>query len=244
MTQIGHKIIHLDVVDSTNNYVAKLIKSKGITHGTVIMADEQTNGRGQRGANWQTQAGMNLIFSLFVEFSDLSVERQDAIHHWISLSVLETLKKNGINAVIKWPNDILTENGKIAGILIENTLSDKHVKHSIVGIGLNVNQIDFGDLQATSIKLETGNSFSINEFSYMLINQLNLLNEKLVNNDFSTLKHNYLQKMWGMNQEVTFLRNAKQEKGTILGTNDQGLLEIKTINGIEIFDIKEVTFIV
>jgi BirA family biotin operon repressor/biotin-[acetyl-CoA-carboxylase] ligase len=244
MNQIGHKSIYLDVVDSTNNYVANLIKEGKIEHGTVILADEQTNGRGQRGTIWQTQPGMNLIFSLYVEFDDLPIEKQEAIHHWISLSVCALLQKMGIQAMIKWPNDILTENGKMAGILIENTLSNRNVKHSIIGIGMNVNQIDFHDVRATSIRLETGIVSNIREIAFILINELNHQWNDLVNHNFSGLKSRYLSRLWGMNQEVRFLRNEQIEKGFILGTNEMGALEVKTANGIECFDIKEVKFIV
>lgn len=244
MNQIGHKIIHLDVVDSTNNYTANLAKEGKILHGTAILADEQTNGRGQRGTIWQTQPGLNLIFSLYVEFSDLPVERQSSIHHWVSLSVCDLLKKAGISPSIKWPNDVLTENGKIAGILIENSLSVNCVKHSIIGIGLNVNQTEFNELKATSIKLETGMFSTIKEIAFMLINELNIRFEQLKKGNFDALKQEYHERLWKINQEVTFLRNGVEEKGVILGTDAIGKLELQTQKGIERFDLKEVKFII
>jgi len=244
MNQIGFKSIYLDVVDSTNNYVANLVKSRGIAHGTVIMADEQTNGRGQRGTIWQTQAGMNLIFSVFVELNQLEIANQDAIHHWVSLSVVQTLDKLGVKSEIKWPNDILTENGKIAGILIENSIANQYVKHAIVGIGLNVNQIDFEDVRATSIRLETGAMFNVREFSFMLISSLNNNWMNLYNREFKALKYDYLSHLWGMNKEVRFIRSEQEEIGTILGTNDIGLLKVETKYGIECFDLKEVKFLI
>lgn len=243
MNQIGHKIIHLDVVDSTNNYAANLAKEQNIVHGTVILADEQTNGRGQRGTIWQAQPGMNLIFSLFVQYPDFPVEKQPSIHHWVSLSLFETLKKTGIRAVIKWPNDVLTGNGKIAGILIENALSEGFVRHSVIGIGLNVNQSEFPDVKATSVRLETGLAANISEIAFMLINELNNRFSRLIQNDLAVLKKEYLQQLWGMNQEVSFLRNDLEEKGIIRGTDDLGKLEVETINGTEYFDLKEVKFI-
>lgn len=244
MNQIGFKSIFLDVVDSTNNYVANLVKTTGIAHGTVIMADEQTNGRGQRGTNWQTQAGMNLIFSLFVEFNELEIEHQDAIHHWVSISVLNALNKIGIKAQIKWPNDILTKNGKLAGILIENSVSNQFVKHAIVGIGLNVNQVEFQDVRATSIRLETGAFFNVREFSFMLIASLNDHWKRVHNRDFVFLKSDYLSQLWGMNETVRFLRDGQEEQGQIMGTNPVGLLQMKTNRGEEVFDLKDIKFII
>lgn len=244
MNQIGHKIIHLDVVDSTNNYTANLAKEGKILHGTAILADEQTNGRGQRGTIWQTQPGLNLIFSLFVEFSDLPIERQSSIHHWVALSLCDLLRKTGIFTTIKWPNDLLTDNGKIAGILIENSLSANCVNQSVIGIGLNVNQTEFNDLQATSIKLETGMFFNVKEIAYMLVNELNVRFGQLKKGNFDALKQEYHKHLWGMNQEVVFLRNGVEEKGIILGTDEAGKLELQTRNGVEQFDLKEVKFIV
>lgn len=243
MNQIGHKIIHLDVVDSTNNYVANLAKQGEISHGTVIMADEQTNGRGQRGTIWQTQPGMNLIFSLFVEYPDFPIDQQSSIHHWVALSLLHTLKKVGIQSVIKWPNDLLTENGKLAGILIENMLSDKGVKSSIIGIGLNVNQFDFQGVKATSIKLETGTAANVKEIAFTLINELNQQFGRLMGAGRMALKAEYEEKLWGRNREVDFLRNEVVEKGVILGTDAIGRLEVQTERGTEFFDLKEVKFI-
>lgn len=244
MNQIGHKIIHLDVVDSTNNYTANLAKEGKISHGTAILADEQTNGRGQRGTIWQTQPGLNLIFSLFVEFSDLPVDRQSSIHHWVSLSLCDLLRKTGISSSIKWPNDVLTDNGKIAGILIENVLSANTVNHSIIGIGLNVNQTQFNDLKATSVKLETGTFFNVKEMAYMLISELNVRFKQLQTGNFDLLKQEYHKRLWKINQEVTFLRNGQEERGIVLGTNQMGKLEMKTQNGIEQFELKELKFIV
>lgn len=244
MNQIGHKIIHLNVVDSTNNYTANLARERNITHGTVILADEQTNGRGQRGTIWQTQPGMNLIFSLYVEHPDLPVEKQSSIHHWVALSLWTVLKKLDIDAAIKWPNDVLTRDGKIAGILIENVLSVNQVKHSVIGIGLNVNQGVFQEVKGTSIKLETGRICEVKEIAFMLIDELNTQWGRLLRNDLTALKEEYLQKLWGMNKEVSFLRNGIEEKGIIRGTSELGLLEVETVNGTECFDLKEVKFVV
>lgn len=244
MNKIGHKIIHLDCVDSTNNYIANLVKEDKIEHGTVILADVQTNGRGQRGTIWQTQPHQNLIFSVYVQFSSFSAQNQSAINHWVSLSVCDLLEKIGINSSIKWPNDILTNNGKIAGILIETSLANNSIKYGIIGVGLNVNQIDFSGFKATSIQLEKGESYRVKEVAGFLMNALNNRFAMLENEDFETLRLAYHSKMWKINQEVLFLRNGQEEKGTIIGTDNNGLL-VMNINGEKaFFDLKEIQFIV
>ncbi|MCO5260433.1 MAG: biotin--[acetyl-CoA-carboxylase] ligase [Crocinitomicaceae bacterium] len=244
MNPIGHKIIHLDSIDSTSNYVANLQKQGNLTHGTAIIADEQTEGRGQRGTVWSTVPGLNLTLSFYVEFDDLLVENQTSIHHWVALSAIRFLDKIGVKSCIKWPNDILTKNGKMAGILIENTLGGKNVKSSIIGIGLNVNQIDMQGLNATSIKLETGNNFLLLELAQMLFNELNILFEILQFKRYQTLKDDYLANLWGMHKEVRFIRNNITETGVITGINQLGSLEMKTNNGVEYFNLKEIKFII
>ena len=103
---IGHKIVYLDSVDSTNNYVANLVKSSKIDHGTAIMADVQTAGKGQRGAVWQAEAGENILLSVFLKPDKLSVSQQVLLTFFAANSIREVLRKIGISATIKWPNDI------------------------------------------------------------------------------------------------------------------------------------------
>lgn len=244
MNQIGHKIIHLDSTDSTSNYIANLVKCNKLAHGTAIIADEQTKGRGQRGTEWTSQAGMNLMMSVYVEHDSLAIGNQASIHNWVAVSVWNIVDKMGIKSLIKWPNDILTDSGKLSGILIENSIFGKQVKSSIVGIGLNVNQTDFSSIRATSIYLETGKTFLIEEIAISLLNELNTQFTQLQNQNFETLKASYHSKMWGMNRQVEFLRDGKKEVGTITGTNQIGAIEVQTMNGVEYFDLKQVEFVI
>lgn len=244
MNQIGHKIILLDSTDSTNNYIANLVKSNKLAHGTAIIADEQTKGRGQRGTEWTSQPGMNLMMSVYVEHDSLAVDSQASIHNWVAVSVWNVMDKMGVKTTIKWPNDILTESGKLSGILIENSLIGKQVKSSIIGIGLNVNQTDFSSIRATSIYLETGLTFRIEEIAIRLLNELNTQFIQLQHQNFEALKASYHSKMWGMNRQVEFYRNGKMEVGTITGTNQIGAIEVQTMNGVEYFDLKQVEFVI
>ena len=147
--KIGQKIIRLDVVDSTNNYIANLIKQGSIDSGTVIMADEQFAGKGQRDAQWQSSAGENLTFSFFLDDVNLSVSRQFNLSQVVALSLYNFLNNLGLDATIKWPNDIYIKGRKIAGVLIENQLKGSLIKSAIVGVGLNVNQTEFQGFSAT-----------------------------------------------------------------------------------------------
>ena len=153
-------ITWLDIVDSTNNEAKRQIKS--LNHMSVISSFHQTAGRGQRGNSWRSEKGMNLTFSIVIKYGadgygDLNPSNQFLISKVTSLAVTEFLKRFGIDAQIKWPNDIYVKNKKIAGILIEHALQGNTMAYSIIGIGLNVNQLNFDSnlFNPTSIRLES-----------------------------------------------------------------------------------------
>ena len=148
-----------DSVDSTNNEVKRRIECLSDLY--VISAVQQTAGRGQRGNIWLSEPGKNLTFSMAVKyggelFADASPENQFVINGIISLSIVELLAVHGIDARIKLPNDIYVNGKKICGILIEHSVLGSSLLHSIIGVGLNVNQLDFDESLAnpTSMLLE------------------------------------------------------------------------------------------
>ncbi|MGJ8661426.1 MAG: biotin--[acetyl-CoA-carboxylase] ligase [Bacteroidota bacterium] len=237
---LGQTKIHLSSVDSTNNYAANMLKAGLLNHGTVILADEQTNGRGQRGSVWQSEPGMNLQMSLVLTFENVNSEAQRFINSLVSISMVSLLNNRGIEAKIKWPNDILVNNKKIAGILIENQLSKQNINSSIIGIGLNVNQLDFKDLFATSLKNEIGSFTPISEVLDSLLLQLNLYYEMFAKNNFSELEKNYFKHLWGFQELKKFSDKNGDFSGTITGISDNGLLIIETEEGQREYDIKEI----
>ena len=148
-----------DSVDSTNNEVKRRIECLSDLY--VISAVQQTAGRGQRGNIWLSEPGKNLTFSIAIKyggelFADASPENQFVINGIISLSIVELLAVHGIDARIKLPNDIYVNGKKICGILIEHSVLGSSLLHSIIGVGLNVNQLNFDESLAnpTSMLLE------------------------------------------------------------------------------------------
>lgn len=242
MNKIGNKIIQLNVVDSTNNFAANLLKSGEIVHGTVILADEQSAGRGQRGATWQSTGGLNLIFTTFVECDNLTVKNAVALNQWVALSLVHLLESIGIECKIKWPNDIYVGNKKIAGILIENQVLNEAIKSSIIGIGLNVNQQEFGDLNATSIQLIRGERLVIMEVAFKLIAALNNRIQLIEFQEFEKLNNLYHSHLWNINQLVKFTANGTEREGIIEGVTHEGNLRMKVNKEIEIFQLKEISF--
>lgn len=117
----------------------------GLEHGTVIVADSQTAGRGQRGNSWEAEPGMNLTFSMLLIPENIPARRQFAISRAVSLAVAEALAHwlRRDDVCVKWPNDIYVGDGKVCGILIENTIDGSRISRSVAGIGINVNQKKF-----------------------------------------------------------------------------------------------------
>lgn len=240
--QIGRKIIRLESVDSTNNYIANLLNKGELVSGTVIMADEQFAGKGQRGAEWLTKPGENLTFSFFLDNVNLSVQKQFYITCIISNVLVNLLSKFGIEAKIKWPNDIYINQQKIAGILIENQLSGTLVRSSIIGIGVNINQLDFGNLNATSIQKETNERKNPMDILYLFIEQFNSTWKSFSETNFNETKTKYLKNLFQLNEVGTYEDHTGIFKGTITNVLDSGHLEIEKGNNLLQYDLKEIKF--
>lgn len=157
------RIIKLNAISSTNDYLKSRAQSGLCRSGDIVIADYQTQGRGQRERQWLALSGENLTFSGFWKPEDFGVADQFLITMAVSFALIEALIPYAIPELkIKWPNDIMAGNKKIGGILIENTLSSNQVDYSIIGIGINVNQTQFEDLpRASSLRLLMGQSFDV-----------------------------------------------------------------------------------
>lgn len=240
--QIGRKMLHLASVDSTNNYAANLLKQGELEHGTVILADEQYAGRGQRGAEWLVKPGENLTFSFFLGDVNLSVNRQFILTQLVSLGMVDFLKKKGIDARIKWPNDIYVGDSKICGMLIENQLSGSLIKSSIIGIGLNVNQETFSGFSATSLKLITGNHHILQELIFSLIFTLN---ETFEENSSQTgrLNERYHEKLYRRDELSGYEDASGKFQGVIKGVSPEGRLIVLRDHEEYLYELKEIRFI-
>lgn len=235
--QIGRKIIHLSSVDSTNNYIANAILDGSVDHGTVILADEQFAGRGQRGNIWQSEAGSNLTFSIYLNNVNLSVNDQFELNRWISICLIRALRRLGVEALIKWPNDIFVNEQKIAGILIENTIRGQIIAHSIIGVGLNVNQIQFEELNATSLSILKDKRFDIKEILFVILGELN---QQAIGNG---LEKEYTNNLFLLNVQSKFEDGNGVFEGQILGVSGEGKLLMLVNESIRSFNFKEVKFL-
>lgn len=237
------RIIKLNATDSTNLFLRSLSLDTTLTDFTVVVAKHQTNGRGQMGTVWNTQDAKNLTFSVFKRFDSFNLNQQFAISMIVSLSVVSALNKLNIPKVrIKWPNDILSANSKICGILIENIIKQTDVAGSIIGIGLNVNQTDFKDLpQASSLQNITGKHFDLDEVLHLIIEQLQFYFELFDQSGFDNLKALYQSQLFRKDKPSTFSNEEGLFTGIIKGVTKEGLLKVQIEDLIiKYFDLKAV----
>ncbi len=134
----------LDAIPSTNSYLKDLVKNEVLESFTVVSAEFQTKGRGQMETVWYSSEGSNLLFSILIKFQRVLAADQFFLNCAVSLAVLEALKPYKLPELrVKWPNDIMADNRKLGGILIENSILSGQIRYAIVGIGLNVNEEKF-----------------------------------------------------------------------------------------------------
>lgn len=263
-----YDIIWLNTVDSTNDEARRRINE--IDNLSVVSALSQTKGRGQRGNTWESEHGANLLFSVVMKFDlpseagyspGLSIQAYDqfVISQIASLSVVDLLSSHGIEAKIKWPNDIYVGKKKICGVLIENTVCGKWLSSSIVGTGLNVNQRNFNVNipDPTSIALCTTMDDSLDE----TLDTRNLLEEFMlifceytdrfchIKGGYNRLNTLYLSQLWLKDEVAEYMDMtrvpARRFRGTIRGITPVGHLLMEMDSGqMKEFSFREVAYIV
>jgi BirA family biotin operon repressor/biotin-[acetyl-CoA-carboxylase] ligase len=238
------KLIKLDAIDSTNDFLKRLSGQQSLENFTVVTAENQTHGKGQMGSKWDSEIGKNLMFSVLVNKVFNNISEIFDLNVAVAVALISTLEKYNIpNLSIKWPNDILSDNKKLAGILIENTIKNNREITSIIGVGLNVNQMNFDLLPKASslaviVKSEFDKEIILNQFIDCLKFNYNLLQ----NNSASELWKNYNSYLFKKGIPMAFsLPNGTHFMGIIQGVNSSGKLEVKLENETtENFGIKEI----
>ena len=242
------KIIKLSAIDSTNSFLKEMASSSTVENFTVVVTENQIKGRGQQGSTWESEAGKNLIFSVFVTFESLNILDKKYLNYAVSLAVFEVLQQENIPRIaIKWPNDILSANKKIGGILIENSLKGSKISSSVIGIGLNVNQTRFSSTleKASSLKLTSNRTFDL---AQLLKDMLVRLQSKIVllnTKDFASLETSYLRVLHKKNIPTMFKdRTDVLFMGIIRGISMDGKLQVELEDEtLREFGIKEISLL-
>ena len=241
------KIHHIERVDSTNKYAFALCKRGEANEGEVFVTKEQFKGRGYQKNFWLSDPGKNLTFSLVIRPHFILPAQQFAITQFISLAILDQLKKllPSETITIKWPNDIYIYEKKVCGVLVQNTITGNTYDYAIIGVGLNVNQKDF--------PVELPNPTSLNNYFKSQLNLRELLIDLLgsVNRRYEQLKYSpeslkevYLQHLYRFNVMSEFKDANGRFLGEIRGIGDFGELLITDDAGhLRKYNFKEVEFV-
>ncbi len=242
---IGSRFIYKEYLDSTNTYANLLLKKDLLPEGTVIHTNFQTAGKGQAGHYWESEDGKNLLISVVIYPDQILPEDQFIISMTISLGICDFLGNFVNSCRIKWPNDIYVADDKIAGILIENSISGNRIVSTIAGIGLNINQEVFlSDApNPVSIKMLTGKSYDIGICLQHLVNELDKRYKQLISGKLSKIRNEYISRLYQLGE----LKNYKTDAGTLCGriisVSDKGRLRIEdTLKSTYEFSFGEVDF--
>ncbi|MDX1666706.1 MAG: biotin--[acetyl-CoA-carboxylase] ligase [Saprospiraceae bacterium] len=238
--------MHFPSLESTNDYALAMIEEGEVAEGTVISTDEQTRGRGQMGSRWMSEGGKNITLSVVLRPRFLTANRHFLLNQMSSLAILDAvggLLESPLR--VKWPNDIYAGSRKLAGILIQTSISGHFLQYATIGMGINVNQIEFpgGLPNPTSLRLERGEPMERQALMRSLLSALERRYLDLRAGHYGALSKAYADKLYRKDEMIRFeRRDGSPFEGRILGVGPGGKLEVATPDAIEEFDIKEIAY--
>lgn len=223
----GWPVHVLDTVDSTNAEALRLIE-RGVVAPFVVVAERQVAGRGRRGRVWSSPYGQNLYYSAVLRI-DGGMRQLEGLSLVVGLAVLRILRGLGIRqAGLKWPNDVLVQGRKIAGILLELVGDPADVCHVVVGVGINVNMVSVEgvDQQWSSVRLETGSDIDRNQLILALNEALQSYLKRFHALGFSSLQQEWDENHLWQGREVSLIAGGNVISGVVLGVDQRGALRL------------------
>ena len=218
-------------VDSTNNEASRLLAAGSYLHGTGVLSTNQTEGRGQYGRHWVTQTGMHMALSIIIQPDNMTASELPLLSMKASLALVRVLKheNSSLLPLIKWPNDIYANGKKIAGILIENSLSSSKVQHCIIGIGMNVNETKFPDdlPNAISLYMLTNKKYDIKKLAEKVRHGV----MEIVDEATDKWKHEYDNVIYGAGEIKSFEEKGKLVSAKVLGVDIEGRIILEREDG-------------
>ena len=230
-------IEHLHEVDSTNRYIRdEASRLWGISphfQAVAVVSELQTAGRGQRGNVWHSRQGVNLLFSIMVRPAFLAASQQFLLSEAVALALHRTLLQYGINALLKWPNDIYAGRCKLAGVLVEIDYSGGSVEQAIIGIGLNVNQTDFPvmDKVPVSMKMLLGIEVDRERLLSHLLDSFIVYYNILSSGEYAAIHSAYKERLLGLGEQRTYTDTDGTFEGTIEDVEPTGYLLVRRADG-------------
>lgn len=242
------KILHFDEINSTNVFLYDKISENNDISDMVVVAAHQTAGRGMDKNRWESEAGKNLLFSIALNVNFLEAENQFKISQAVSVAIAETLSQfvDDKRLFIKWPNDIYFGDKKLAGMLIQNTIEGRMMGVSIIGIGLNVNQIEFSkDIpNPISLKMISGQDFDLDNLLNLLVSSIKTKVESLRDKENQNeINEKYVSRSYRFGIWSDYFYRNQVKSMIIRGFDKYGRLLLHDKEGAEIVcDVKELQF--
>lgn len=241
-------VIKLDAVGSTNEFARAMIRSGTAAPFTAVWTEQQTQGKGQGTTKWQSVPGESLTVSLILSPLFLKAHEQFPLNMAISLAVQRFSQQTvpDIQCRIKWPNDLYLGMKKAGGILIENIWSGNRLQHSIIGIGINLNQSSFGDdlPHAVSFFMKSGQRYAPETSLTSLLEHIHEYYQLLELRMFERLQQMYYEILLGMGEYLYYNYIGQEIKACITGTDASGRLLLKTDSQQYITaDLKEISLV-
>ena len=242
--------IHLPEVDSTNSFLRRdsssLFRSFPACDLFVVTADMQSAGRGQRGSVWQSAVGENLLLSILLRPSAVKASRSFSLSVVAALALKKCVARYGIDAFLKWPNDLYFNNAKLAGILLEADYEGANLSQAIVGIGLNVNQKEFASMERNpvSMSLIQGVDYSVNEVGQVLVDEFLKLYDVLLQGGDDALFNEYEELLMGRHATMLYRDSVGLFEATVHGVEKDGRIRLLRGDGeISYYSFKEVQMV-
>ena len=243
---IGSNLLFFENLPSTNTHTVNILKKENLPEGTIVYTNFQSAGRGQKGNSWESEDGKNLLISILLFPAFLNPSAQFYISMTISLGICDFLMRFIPDCSIKWPNDIYVNNDKIAGILLESSITGNQIEYTVAGIGLNINQEKFSGAlpNPVSLRLLSGLNYDLKSCLDQLGTDLDKRYKHSIAGQFEQIRDEYVSKLFRLNKWYKFKDVNGIYTGRILTVNDYGRLQIERQNGkLSEYSFKEVEFI-
>jgi BirA family biotin operon repressor/biotin-[acetyl-CoA-carboxylase] ligase len=241
---LGKDIVNLTECHSTNDTALSLFRSNMAKEGTIVVADRQTKGKGQRGNKWYSEPGKNLTFSMVLTPLFLDATEQFGLNMAISVGIHDAISEYLQDIKIKWPNDFMhVDRGKLGGLLIENAVSNNGVEMSIAGLGLNVNQTEFPFPNAVSMAILAGAELDKQEIFRSLVTHIEKWYLKLKRGQIKEIRAYYIAHLYRYD-EWAWYHDSDLFLGKITGIDNTGNLEVMKQNETRhSYAFKEIRFV-
>jgi len=243
---------YIESLHSTNDYMKEIVSKNIVNEGFSVFSDFQSGGRGQLHNVWHSAPSKNILFSFVVYPKKISISDIFVLNKWISIAIVEGLQKilhqNNVSGQlnIKWPNDIFLNHKKLGGILIENSISSNGIEQSIIGIGLNINEIDFPEKLslATSLRKEFNIQWSRSQISSTICTEIEANYTNLLSPFSRINSQNYFNYLLGYKEKRYYKFDEEIREATIIDIDPYGRLMLEFEDkSTQLFGMKEVQFV-